>query len=313
MEQIICRFGAPRIFLSDKGSNFHSTLISDILSLLGIKRRSTTAYHPQCDGLTERFNRTLLERIAFYVNHYHDDWDLHLPYCLFAYRSAQQASTGYSPHFLLFHREPYLPSDVMLRPTEQQKSSSDIMQKIDATFRQAQHNILQAQKRQKRNYDKKRKAHNYQEEELIWLYNPVVRPHESKKFVFHWLGPYRILKIYDNDTLDIQPVHGSGPNQRVHAARTKHCYDSQNHPTSRQYEYEDPKLHDEFEIDEIMDRTEINGETHYWVHFKGFSKRYNQWIPLSDLKAEELINRFERQQLLSQDNEDIVKSKERHM
>ena len=298
VEQIICRYGAPKTFLTDRGANFRSFLIDNILSLLSIKRSTTTAYHPQCDGLTERFNRTLLERLAFYVNAHHDDWDQHIPYALFSYRSAQHASTGFSPYFLLFHSEPYLPSDVSIRPSEKQKTENEIFQRIDENFRQAQHNIIQAQRRQKRNYDKKRTSHNYLVKEHIWLFSPVIKSHENKKFVFHWLGPYEIIKIYENDTLEIKPITGPASIQRVHVARTKRCYDSKSHPPTREYEYDYDRTPDDYEIDAILDKTIIENQVHYWVHFKGYSKRHNQWINVHNLDAKELIEKFEREQVL---------------
>jgi len=52
-------FGVPEALLSDRGTDLLSFLMKDICSLLGIKKLNTTAYHPQCNGLTERFNRTL--------------------------------------------------------------------------------------------------------------------------------------------------------------------------------------------------------------------------------------------------------------
>ena len=52
-------FGVPEALLSDRGTNLLSFLMKNICSLLGIEKLNTTAYHPQCNGLTERFNRTL--------------------------------------------------------------------------------------------------------------------------------------------------------------------------------------------------------------------------------------------------------------
>lgn len=124
--------------LGDRGRNFQSHLIEEILLLLGIKQRPTTAYHPQCDGLVETFNRTLLERLA-YVNNTNDNWDDHIPYALFAYCTARPEATQFSPYFLLFHREAHLPPDIALRPSNKQIFSDEIFESIDKTFRQVQH------------------------------------------------------------------------------------------------------------------------------------------------------------------------------
>ena len=44
--------------------------------LLGIKKVKTTAYHPQCDGLVERLNQTILSMLSKYVGDNQRDWDI---------------------------------------------------------------------------------------------------------------------------------------------------------------------------------------------------------------------------------------------
>ena len=73
--------------------------------LLGLKKVNTTAYHPQMDGLVERFNRTLTDMLAKIVKENGKDWDLQLPYVLLAYRATPQESTGETPFYLLYGRD----------------------------------------------------------------------------------------------------------------------------------------------------------------------------------------------------------------
>ena len=58
-EEIVPLFGVPEALLSDRGTNLLSHLMRDVCNMLGIKKLNTTAYHPQCDGMVEWFNRTL--------------------------------------------------------------------------------------------------------------------------------------------------------------------------------------------------------------------------------------------------------------
>ena len=76
---------------------------------------STTAYHPQTDGLVERFNRTLTDMLSKKVQKGGKDWDQQLPYVLFAYRTSLQESTGESPFFLLYGHNPEMPTDAALQ------------------------------------------------------------------------------------------------------------------------------------------------------------------------------------------------------
>ena len=56
----ICRFGVPEQLHSDQGRNFESKVIKNVCDLLQIRKTRMSPYHPQSDGLVERFNRTLL-------------------------------------------------------------------------------------------------------------------------------------------------------------------------------------------------------------------------------------------------------------
>ena len=64
IEQIVSRHGVPSEILSDRGRAFLSGLMKEVEQLLGFHKANTSAYHPQTDGLVERFNRTLTTMLA---------------------------------------------------------------------------------------------------------------------------------------------------------------------------------------------------------------------------------------------------------
>ena len=55
----ISRFGVPSTVVTDRGRQFESRLWQNLMSLLGSRRSRTTAYHPQANGMVERFHRQL--------------------------------------------------------------------------------------------------------------------------------------------------------------------------------------------------------------------------------------------------------------
>ena len=59
-------------------------------------------YHPESDGLVERFNRTLLMMLAMFAGEHKEDWDDLLPPVMMAYQSSVHDSTGFSPYRLMF-------------------------------------------------------------------------------------------------------------------------------------------------------------------------------------------------------------------
>ena len=62
VEQVISRHGVPSQLLSDRGLAFLSNLVQEVCAVMRMKKINTTAYHPQTDGLVERFNHTLTDR-----------------------------------------------------------------------------------------------------------------------------------------------------------------------------------------------------------------------------------------------------------
>lgn len=112
VEKIVCVHGVPEQLLSDRGSAFLSELLLETCSFLGIKKLNTSGYHPQTDGLVEKFDSTLINMIAISSNK--SDWDERLPFLLFAYRVSAQESTKESTFYLMFGRNPRLPTESAL-------------------------------------------------------------------------------------------------------------------------------------------------------------------------------------------------------
>ena len=124
VDEILARHSAPRTLLSDRGSNFLSSIVKSVCQIVNTRRLHTTAYHPQTDGLVERFNATLCEGLSMYVSTHQKDWDKHLPLVLFAYRVSPNATKGESPFYLLYGREPRLPIDAALLLPDSNVSTS---------------------------------------------------------------------------------------------------------------------------------------------------------------------------------------------
>ena len=99
---VFARVGVPDEILSNQGSNFMSTLLEEVYRLLNIRIICTTPYHPQTDGLVERFNGTVKPMLKKFVNRNQKDWVDCLLYLLFDYREVPQESTGFFPFELLY-------------------------------------------------------------------------------------------------------------------------------------------------------------------------------------------------------------------
>ena len=98
---ICCRFGVPKEILTDRGSHLVNSLLKTIYTKLGIRHITTTPYHPQTDGMVERFNGTLKTMLKRSFCSFHGQWDLALPLVSGEYRSTPCRATGFTPAKLL--------------------------------------------------------------------------------------------------------------------------------------------------------------------------------------------------------------------
>ncbi len=107
----IQRFGVPETLTSDRGTQFTSSLWAALCRLLDISHRPTTAYHPQSNGMVERFHRRLKD--ALRARCAAADWHAHLPWVMLGIRAAWRMDGSYSPAEAVFGAQPVLPGQYL--------------------------------------------------------------------------------------------------------------------------------------------------------------------------------------------------------
>ena len=189
----------PSVLLTDQGKNFQSHLVTSMCQLFEIEKRRTTAYHPQTDGLCERFNAILKSLLRMRVNKDKDDWDGQLPHALLAYRVSKQSSTGVSPFEMLYGRVARLPlgvekEELQPAPTHGPAKYLEDLNKRQTTLRKlVMKRIEQAQEKQKRNYDKRYRAklsQSFYVGDTVLLKNFRARGLDEK-----YTGPYLVVGV----------------------------------------------------------------------------------------------------------------------
>ena len=231
VEGIICRFGSPSQLLSDRASNFLSKVMYEVCKILQTKKINSTSFHPQTDGLVERFNRTLITCLSIYMKQ-KNDWHVFLPYILFAYRTSPHASTKESPYYLLFGRDPKLPTaEKLSEPPSPYVCDLDsyahvLHRYLHDAWTLAKHNLVQAQEQQKAYYDKKTHIYEYKEGDKVLLHNPVVPLGTSPKFHKPWENIWRIISLKNFPVVELQKIADPGYHTRAHANRLKPFFES---------------------------------------------------------------------------------------
>ena len=198
--------GLPSVMTTDQGKEFRNQVNKEFMDVFGIQHWLTTAYHPQANGLDERLNQTLMNSLAKFAQDNCEGWDVQLQEVVYAYNTAVQESTKYTPFEAMFGRVARLPvdfnatsnynadvklqeftdaecQDSFVRATERQRTEQTIKKNID-----------QAQKKQKEHYGLKHGAASCFSVGSVVLKKDFMRKkRKGGKLDYRWQGPYVII------------------------------------------------------------------------------------------------------------------------
>eukprot|EP00731_Ephydatia_muelleri_P004061 Em0002g237a len=201
VSEFMCRFGVPEQLHSDQGRNFESGVIKGICELLQVRKTRTTPYHPQSDGMVERFNRTLLNLLSLSVSENERDWDVKLPVLLFAYRTSVHETTGVTPFSMMLGREARLPEDLIYGlpvggapvPQGGREYVEHLKKAMQNAYKSIRDEAWKEMQHQKNVYDERQNERQcYQKGDFVWLHCPAVPRGHSPKFHRPWQGPYEV-------------------------------------------------------------------------------------------------------------------------
>ena len=105
----VSRFGVPALLTSDRGAQFTSAVWSEVCSVLGISHIQTTSFHPQSNGMIERFHRSL--KCALRARMSGSDWSSHLPLVMLGLRAAPKDDSSFSPAEAVYGSNLSLPGE----------------------------------------------------------------------------------------------------------------------------------------------------------------------------------------------------------
>ena len=226
VNEFICRLGVPDTIHTDQGRNFESKLIKELCQMLGIKKTRTTPYHPQSDGMVERFNRTLLNMLSIVVGEDEMSWDLQLPLLLLAYRTSVHDTTGTSPFELMYGREVRLPEDIMFAlPATVETARADykgiLKRRLQHAYQLVRKHTRGQQEHQKFNYDRSIRGQPFQVGDLVLLHCPHVPRGRSPKLHRPWQGPFKVMAVLGPATYRIVNCARAKKRLVVHFNRLK--------------------------------------------------------------------------------------------
>ncbi|KAJ9509948.1 hypothetical protein QJQ45_011453 [Haematococcus lacustris] len=196
IDNVFKHHGVPREIISDRGSHFTNHFWASIMTILGVKECKSSAYHPQSDGQTERYNRTLEEMLRHYISPAQSDWPFFLSLAEFAVNNSWQESIQSTPFLVNTGQSPLTPALLELPGEVYCPTARRLSEWWQSNVKQARHFMELAQRRQAYMANKGRQEVEYHTGQLVLLStkNLRMKPGKAKKLLPRFIGPFKVLE-----------------------------------------------------------------------------------------------------------------------
>lgn len=219
---LITQYGMFQIIQSDRGTTFTSKIIQHLVLALGACQIFSSAYMPQINGLVESYNKILIQMLSNYVQDKPTKWLDYLSFVTFAYNNTKHETTRYKPSYLFLGFEPLLMSDTFLIVPNTDKSVVDKIQILENVRQSVPNIIREAQKKQKKYFDKFRRSFSFKPGDEVLVYFPKNLRNNQTKFNQRYKGPYTVLRKVNPSTYEIELLKNNIlTKDTVHIARLK--------------------------------------------------------------------------------------------
>ena len=111
-KNIVCRFGVPRVLISDNGRQFDNALFKDFCEHFGIQNHYPSPAHPQANDQAEVGNRSLLKIIKTRLDGAMEVWPVEILIVLWEYQRTVRTPTRETPFRLAYKSEAVIPAEV---------------------------------------------------------------------------------------------------------------------------------------------------------------------------------------------------------
>jgi hypothetical protein len=285
--QYISLFGPPKELLSDQGKEFLNKKIDALLARTGVERTTTSAYNPRTNGLTERFNQTLVGALRKHSENNPTDWPQWLPYILMAYRSRFHPSIRCTPFELLFgrkmnHFEDWKSSSTDEDTTSLIKRTIEIKTLFEQTIPNTLVTLEHIQEKQKEHQDK---IHNVILDDLksgdkVLILIPRLKPKMEPKY----MGPYTIDEKTENGNFWLLNMY----DRRMPTSYPRNKLKKVDNRIDERIKQDEVP----FIIEKIQKDRVRNGIKEYFVTWVGKDSRDSCWIPENAVDNQELLNEY---------------------
>ena len=269
---------------SDQGKQFVSKLFVEMCNLLQIEKTRTTPYHPESDGMVERFNRTLCAMLSAYVDENHRNWDDKLQFVMMAYRSTDHETTGVSPNRMMLGREISTPLDLIyempsvIKPVPANQWVWELQENMENVHKFVRQYTGRSINRQKKYHDIKLYYEKLNINDKVYVYFPVKKIGNSSKFTSFWKGPFQVKEKL-SDVLYKVDCGRAGSIQVIHVDRLRKVREQvltgENFTDISGFPTEETTDTDEDTVDAVVDDDSDNTDIDY--SSRGRERRKPAW------------------------------------
>jgi transposase InsO family protein len=301
---VVRHHGMPTDVISDRGSQFVSQFWQALCKLVGMESKTSTAYHPQTDGQTERANRVVIDTLRSYCDEVQGAWDTHVPLVEFAMNNAVNASTGMSPFYALYGLHPRVPSMLMVDNTV--PGARQYAETLDRRMQRAKRCVQAAQERMKATYDKNHKPAAFKVSDMVLLSTKNlmrsatvrgVAGLDNAKLFPKFIGPYKVTRVIKGQACELALPE----NYRIH--NVFHVNLLQPYHTDGRYQPPKPPPIDLWDgqpvwkVERILDHAIINlrakvPKYKYLIRWEGYPPEDDTWEPATQFTEPSVIQEY---------------------
>jgi len=296
LHQVWKLHGLPTCVVSDCRPQFVARFTKELYCLLGIKLASSTAWHPQTDGQTERVNQELDQYLQLFVNERQDDWYDLLPLAEFQHNNHVHSATQHPPFLLDTGRLPHMGFEPQRNPSGLE-TVNEFTERMRTAIEEAKSAICKAQDDMKRYYDCRRT--------LAPVFNPgdkvfldasdiwTMRP--SQKLSHRRLGSFIVERRIGPMAYRLKLPHWMKQLHPVFNVVKLTPAPDDPIPGQKTTDHPPPIIIDreaEWEVEEILDSRWHRRRFQYLVKWKGYGREHNSWESASEVFALELTAEF---------------------
>jgi hypothetical protein len=294
VKEVVANHGIPRQLISDRDKLFTSNFWTELIKIVGVKHKLSTAYHPQTDGQTERLNQVLEQYLRCYVNDSQDNWVALLPVAQIAYNQSPTTTTGTSPFYANFGFEPKDISGAMgetsenpaatWRAKEMQELHENL--RLDLTFRRQQ--MVKHANR------KRLGGPTFKGGDKVYLLRRNIKSDKpTKKLDAVKLGPFKILKEKGPVNYELELPK----RMRIHPVFHVSLLEPATPDATLQQDVRniDPEIQEPiYQVERILKERTVRGQKQYLVRWEGYDHTEDSWQLSEHFESQRPIEEFYR-------------------